>query len=188
MRALACCPCRCRLVQRYLVREVERWAAEISWLETIAKCSMPSTRATVLWPTSKSPNKPCYGSSARDSRGWRRSSEGFSRAYGKPSAEAVFGAFEPWFLILANHCRRDLHLHRPQCPCLSDDEREMLELVAHVQAGHADGARHVAASLVHERALGAFLGASLTLAQALGRLDLRLPQRKRATPAAATVH
>jgi hypothetical protein len=110
------------------------------------------------------------------------------RAYDATSADAAFGAFEPWFLILANHCRRDLHLHRPQCPCLSDDEREMLELIARVQAGDADGARHIAASLVHERALVAFLGASQALAQALGRLDLRLPQRKSATPAAATVH
>jgi hypothetical protein len=110
------------------------------------------------------------------------------RAYDATSADAAFGAFEPWFLILANHCRRDLHLHRPQCPCLSDDEREMLELIAHVQAGDIGDARHLAASLVHERALGAFLGASLTFAEALSRLDLRLPQRKSATPAAATVH
>jgi hypothetical protein len=117
-----------------------------------------------------------------------RMRQGFRRAYDATAADAAFGAFEPWFLILAAHCRRDLHLHRPQCPCLSDDEREMLDLIAQVQAGDTDGARHVAGSLVHERALVAFLGASLTLAQALGRLDLRLPQRKRATPAAATVH
>jgi hypothetical protein len=114
--------------------------------------------------------------------------QAFRRAYDPTSADVAFGAFEPWFLILANHCRRDLHLHRPQCPCLSDDEREMLDLIAHVQGGDADGARHVAASLVHERALVAFLCASLNLAQALGRLDLRLPQRNSATPPAATVH
>lgn len=41
VRALACCPCRCRLVQRYLARDVERWEAEISWLETIATDLVP---------------------------------------------------------------------------------------------------------------------------------------------------
>jgi hypothetical protein len=114
--------------------------------------------------------------------------QGLRRAYDATSADVAVAAFEPWFLILANHCRRDLHLHRPQCPCLSDDERQMLDLIARVQAGDAGGARHLAASLVHERALVAFLGASLTLAQALGRLDLRLPQRKSAAAAAPTVH
>jgi Putative AphA-like transcriptional regulator len=34
--ALAGCPCRCALVQRCLAREVERWQAELCWLETLA--------------------------------------------------------------------------------------------------------------------------------------------------------
>lgn len=33
-RALSDCPCR--PVQRYLAREVERWASELSWLEALA--------------------------------------------------------------------------------------------------------------------------------------------------------
>jgi DNA-binding PadR family transcriptional regulator len=41
VRALACCPYRCRLVQRYLARDVERWEAEISWLEAIANDVVP---------------------------------------------------------------------------------------------------------------------------------------------------
>ena len=31
--ALAGCPCRCALVQRYLAHDVERWRAELGWLE-----------------------------------------------------------------------------------------------------------------------------------------------------------
>lgn len=31
--ALAGCPCRCALVQRYLAHEIERWRAELGWLE-----------------------------------------------------------------------------------------------------------------------------------------------------------
>jgi DNA-binding PadR family transcriptional regulator len=34
--ALSNCPCRCALVQRYLAREVERWADELTWLEGLA--------------------------------------------------------------------------------------------------------------------------------------------------------
>lgn len=34
--ALSGCPCRCAFVQRYLAREVERWEAELSWLEALA--------------------------------------------------------------------------------------------------------------------------------------------------------
>jgi hypothetical protein len=31
--ALAGCPCRCAFVQRCLARDVERWEAELNWLE-----------------------------------------------------------------------------------------------------------------------------------------------------------
>jgi hypothetical protein len=34
--ALTGCPCRCAFVQRYLAREVERWEAEVGWLEALA--------------------------------------------------------------------------------------------------------------------------------------------------------
>jgi hypothetical protein len=33
--ARAGCPCRCPFVQRYLARDVERWQAELSWLEAL---------------------------------------------------------------------------------------------------------------------------------------------------------
>jgi hypothetical protein len=34
--ALAGCPCRCAFVQRWLARDVERWEAELCWLEGLA--------------------------------------------------------------------------------------------------------------------------------------------------------
>jgi DNA-binding PadR family transcriptional regulator len=34
--ALTGCPCRCALVQRCLARDVERWEAELGWLEELA--------------------------------------------------------------------------------------------------------------------------------------------------------
>jgi hypothetical protein len=34
--ALTGCPCRCALVRRCLAREVERWEAELCWLEALA--------------------------------------------------------------------------------------------------------------------------------------------------------
>lgn len=34
--ALTGCPCRCAFVQRYLARDVERWEAELCWLEALA--------------------------------------------------------------------------------------------------------------------------------------------------------
>ena len=34
--ALASCPCRCPLVQRYLAHDVERWRAELGWLEGLS--------------------------------------------------------------------------------------------------------------------------------------------------------
>lgn len=103
--------------------------------------------------------------------------EGFRLGREGVTGEAAFGAFEPWYLLLATHCRRDIRLHRPKCPCLSDDEREVLSLIAHVQDGNQEAARRFATSLVYEHALISFLAASLTFGQALAHLDLRLPRR-----------
>lgn len=108
--------------------------------------------------------------------------ESFRVADDEVTAETAFDAFEPWYLILANHCRRDIHLHRPRCPCLSEDERDLLALIAHIQQGDGVGAHRFAASLVYERAMVAFLAASLTFAHALTRLQLRLPQRSGSAP------
>ena len=35
--AAAGCPCRCRFVERCLARDVERWEAELVWLERLAE-------------------------------------------------------------------------------------------------------------------------------------------------------
>lgn len=112
--------------------------------------------------------------------------EGFRLGGDTAAAETALGAFEPWYLLLAAHCRRNIRLHRPKCPCLSHDERELLDLVAHVQQGDTAGARCFAASLVHDHALVAFLAASLTFGQALACLDLRL--RERAGPEQHRLH
>jgi len=114
--------------------------------------------------------------------------EGLPLYHDALASDAAFGAFEPWFLIVANHCRRDLYLHRPRCPCVSEDERAMLDLLAYAQAEDPAGAQRLAASLVHGRALVAFLGASLTFAQALARLGLHLPRRGPMPPPASGIH
>jgi len=45
--ALGGCPCRCPLVQRCLARDVERWEAEIAWLEALRfEVEVGSSRAT----------------------------------------------------------------------------------------------------------------------------------------------
>lgn len=114
--------------------------------------------------------------------------EGFRVARDGVSGEAAFGAFEPWYLLLATHCKRDIRLHRPKCPCLSDDEREVLRLIANVQDGDSEGAQRFATALVYEHALIAFLAASLTFAHALARLDLRLPRRRTTLPRGHRFH
>jgi hypothetical protein len=48
---------------------------------------------------------------------------GFRLAHDPATGDAALRAFEPWFAVLAGHCRRDRYLHRAACPCLSGDER-----------------------------------------------------------------
>jgi hypothetical protein len=119
-----------------------------------------------------------------------RLEEGFRLAQGNGSGGAALAAFEPWFGVLASHCRRDLYLHRTPCPCLSGDEEALLDLVASAQAGQEARLRRLAATLVHPRAIAPLLSASLTFAGALCLLGLHL-SGGRAQPgrsAAAKLH
>ena len=103
-----------------------------------------------------------------------RLEEGFRLAGDGTAGGAARAAFEPWFAALASHCCRDLYLHRTPCPCLSGDERAMVDLVASAQAGDEARLQRVAATLVHPRGIGHLLGASRRFAGALWVLDLHL--------------
>jgi hypothetical protein len=112
---------------------------------------------------------------------------GFRLAHDASIGGAALAAFEPWFEVLAGNCWRDLYLHYAPRPCLSADERDMLDLVASAQAGDETRLYRVAAGLVHPRAIGLLQHSSRSFAAALRRLNLRLAERpmppRRGTPA-----
>jgi hypothetical protein len=108
-----------------------------------------------------------------------RLERGFELAEGPAMGGATLASFESWFHLLATHRRRDLYLHRAPCPCLSADEKAMLELVASAQAGDEIRLHRVAAGLVHAQAIGALQRSSRVLAAALCRLGLCLSDRPR---------
>lgn len=115
---------------------------------------------------------------------------GFRLALDPATGGAALTSFESWFQLLATRCRRDLYLHRARCPCLSADERAMLDLVASAQAGDAMRLHRVAAGLVRPQAIAAVQRSTRYFAAALCRLGLRLTDRAkrpwRAAP--ATLH
>jgi hypothetical protein len=102
---------------------------------------------------------------------------GFRLAHDAAIGGAALAAFESWFDVLSRNSWRDLYLHYPPCPCLSDDERGMLDLVASGQAGDEPRLYRVAAGLVHARAIALLQQSSRSFAVALRRLNLRLPGR-----------
>ena len=103
--------------------------------------------------------------------------KGFRLAGDEASGAASLAAFESWFEVLAGHCRRDLHLHRARCPCVSGDECAMLDLAASAQAGDEIRLYRGAAVLVHPGAIALLQGSSRALAAALCRLGLHLSHR-----------
>jgi hypothetical protein len=102
---------------------------------------------------------------------------GFRLARDPPVGGAALAAFESWFDVLSGNCWRDLYLHHAPCPCLSDDERGMLDLVARAQARDEVRLYLVAAGLVHPRAIGRLQHSSRIFATALRELGLRLSGR-----------
>jgi hypothetical protein len=102
---------------------------------------------------------------------------GFRLAHDAAIGGAALAAFESWFDLLSGNCWRDLYLHIPPCPCLSDDERAMLDLVTSAQASDEMRLHQIAAGLVHPRAIGLLQQSSRSFAAALRRLNLRLAER-----------
>jgi hypothetical protein len=124
------------------------------------------------------------GAATRD-----RLEQGFRLAHDAVTGSAACATFEPWFEVLATHCWRDLYLHRTPCPCLSGDERAMVDLVASAQAGDEARLHRIAATLVHPRAIGLLLSASRSFAGALCLLGLHLSGREAPPgPGAARLH
>jgi hypothetical protein len=109
----------------------------------------------------------------------RNLEHGFRLAHDAATGGAALASFESWFEALALHCWRDLYLHRAPCPCLSADERAMLDLVASAQASDEMRLHHIAAGLVHPRAIERLQQSSRNFAAALSRLGLRLTDRAR---------
>ena len=112
---------------------------------------------------------------------------GFRLAHDLPSGGAALAAFESWFEVLARQCWRDLYLHRAPCPCLSDDERAMLDLVASAQLDDERRLHRAARGLVQPQAIESLQQSSRTFAAALCELGLRLSGRpllaRRSAPA-----
>jgi hypothetical protein len=106
-----------------------------------------------------------------------RLEEGFRLACAGAGGSAARAAFEPWFEALATHCWRDLYLHRAPCPCLTADERSMLDLVASAQLGDERRLHRTAAGLVQPQAIESLQQASRIFAAALRELGLRLSGR-----------
>ena len=102
---------------------------------------------------------------------------GFRLAHDLPSGGAGLASFKSWFQVLATHCWRDLYLHRAPCPCLSADERTMLDLVASAQVGDERRLHRAAAGLVQPQAMKSLQQSSRTFAAALRELGLRLSGR-----------
>ena len=80
--------------------------------------------------------------------------------------------------VLARQSRNIFYLHRPECPCLSSDERTVLALIAAHQAGDAEQAWWLAGWLVPADALDVLMAHVAMLAGALRRRNHVLPVRE----------
>jgi hypothetical protein len=102
---------------------------------------------------------------------------GFRLAFGLAGVESALASFEGLFGVLQRHCRSNIWLHGPGCPCVSLDELTLAGVIAALQAGAALHAQAIAARLVDPGALTGFLGHVRALAVSLQREGLCLPVR-----------
>jgi hypothetical protein len=113
----------------------------------------------------------------RLARGQNGLIRGFRLAFGLSGVEAALASFEGLFAALQRHCRADIWLHGPGCPCVSPDELTLAGVLAALQAQAPELARASAARLVDAGALDGFLGHARALALSMQRERLQLPMR-----------
>jgi hypothetical protein len=113
----------------------------------------------------------------RLARGPHGTVAGFRLAFGLSGVENALASFEGLFGVLQHHCRSDIWLHGPGCPCLSLDELTLAGVIAALQAGAPLRARAIAARLIDGGALDGFLGHVRALAVSLHQERLYLPMR-----------
>jgi hypothetical protein len=102
---------------------------------------------------------------------------GFRLAFGLSGVEAALASFEGLFGVLQRHCRCDLWLHGPGCPCVSLDELTLVGMIAALQAESHLHAHVIAARLVDVGALDRFLAHARDLAARMKQERLHLPVR-----------
>jgi hypothetical protein len=102
---------------------------------------------------------------------------GFRLAFGLSGVERALASFEGLFGVLQHHCRSDVWLHGPGCPCVGLDELMLAGVVAALQEGAPQHAHAIAARLVDAGALDGFLDHVRALAVSLKQERLYLPVR-----------
>jgi hypothetical protein len=102
---------------------------------------------------------------------------GFRLAFGLSGVEAALARFEGLFGVLQGHCRCNIWLHGPGCPCVSLDEIALASVIGALQAEAPLQARAIAARLVDVDALDRFLAHARDLAVRMKQERLHLPVR-----------
>jgi hypothetical protein len=105
------------------------------------------------------------------------------RAFRQVMAPSAAPVLSGMMVMLAEGASRPMSLHQPRCPCLSEDERLLLDLVALVQAGRVAAARMRAAGLLLPTAGRTVAGAVGPFAELLACSGLRI-RASEAMPAA----
>ncbi len=87
-----------------------------------------------------------------------------------------------WFVriinTLLNHAERSLGYHHPGCPCIGEDERRIIAVIAACQHGQALVARDTAIQIVAPDGVGDLIAASSQLGLLLSECRPSLPLRE----------
>ncbi len=116
------------------------------------------------------------GLKENDCRSWNEVWNGFTAALGTRDGKQALTWFVRMINVIREHAGRTVRFHQPGCPCLGDDERAFLGLVAACRDGRALVARSHADSLVRPEGVCDLLGAAGQLALVLALPDPILDQ------------
>jgi len=102
-----------------------------------------------------------------DHRPWNEAWNAFIQAYGTRQGKLALTWFVRMINLLREHSDRTIGYHQPGCPCLGDDERAFVGVIAACRAGNALEARDLASFLIGADGVGDLLGAAGQLALVL---------------------
>jgi hypothetical protein len=99
------------------------------------------------------------------------------KVYGRYQIDDVVGSLDTMIETFASNAHTAIEIHSPNCPCVSESEKFLLQAMAAAQSSDLNGARRAFERWLPELAADWIVGPACAIARAFDTAGITLPRR-----------